>query len=170
VICLAPAFFVFIGLRAASDQFVSPGVAGKLARDIGLGNDGGNTVLLTDGPVLELGDLCYKNWTTAVVSFYFAGRRQCIRTRSMHVMMWVDLGVTCYCHCCCVVLSMLMCCCHSLSSIRYCVILYVHKCIIVCTAVSSRSPIFNRIESTDSRCRYRQCVQSACHTLSDLWW
>jgi len=77
VICLAPVFFVFIGLRAASDQFVSPGIAGNLARDIGLGDDGGNAVLLIDGPVSELGDLCCKNWTTAVVSFYLAGRRQC---------------------------------------------------------------------------------------------
>jgi len=29
-----------IGLRTASDQFVSPLVAGGLAKDIGLGNDG----------------------------------------------------------------------------------------------------------------------------------
>jgi len=55
VICLAPVFF--IGLRAASGQFVSPGVAGNLSRDIGLENDGGNAVLLVDGPVSELGDL-----------------------------------------------------------------------------------------------------------------
>jgi len=74
VICLVPVFFVFIGLRAASDQFFSPRVAGNLARDIGLGNDGGYAVLLIDGPVSEFGDLCYKNWTTAVVSFYLAGR------------------------------------------------------------------------------------------------
>jgi len=73
VICLAPVFFVFIGLRAASDQFVSPRVAGNLARDIGLGNDGGNAVLLIDIPVSALGDLCYKNRSTAVVSFYLAG-------------------------------------------------------------------------------------------------
>jgi len=95
VICLAPVFFVFIRLRAASDQFVSPGVGGHLARDIGLRNDDGNAVLSLDGPVSQLGDLCCKNWTTAVVSFYMAGRRQCIRTRSMHGLMWVDLGVTC---------------------------------------------------------------------------
>jgi len=49
VICLAPVFFVF--MRTASDQFVSPGVAGNLAKDIGLGNDGGNAFLLIDGPV-----------------------------------------------------------------------------------------------------------------------
>jgi len=40
VICLATVVFVFIGLRAASGQFVSPRVAINLARDIGLGNDG----------------------------------------------------------------------------------------------------------------------------------
>jgi len=45
------------------------GVTGNLAIDIGLGDDGGNTVLLIDGPVSELGDLCCKNWTTSVVSF-----------------------------------------------------------------------------------------------------
>jgi len=73
VIRLATVVFVFVGLRAASDQFVSPRVAGNSARDIGLGNDGGNAVLLIDGPVSELGDLCYKNWTTAVVSVYLAG-------------------------------------------------------------------------------------------------
>jgi len=84
VICLAPVFFVFVGLRAASDQFVSPGIAGNLARDIGLGNDGRNAVLLIDAPVAELGDLCCKNCTTAVVSFYLAGRRQCIRTQSIN--------------------------------------------------------------------------------------
>jgi len=95
VICLAPVFFVFIGLRTASDQFVSPGVAGNLARDIGLGDDGGNAVLLIDGAVSELGDLCCKNWTTVVVRLYLAGRRQCIRTRSMHRLMWFDLRVTC---------------------------------------------------------------------------
>jgi len=71
VICLAPVFFVSIGLQAVSDQFVSPGVAGNLARDIGLGNDGGNAVLLIDGPVSELGDLCCKNWTTAGCEFLF---------------------------------------------------------------------------------------------------
>jgi len=92
VICLAPVFFVFIGLRAASDQFVTPHFAGNVA----LETMGGNFVLLLDGPVSESGDLCYKNWTTAVVSFYLAGRRQCIRTYSMHVLMWVDLGVTCH--------------------------------------------------------------------------
>jgi len=96
VICLAPVFFVFIGLRAASDQFVSPGVAGNLTRDVSLVNDGGNAVLLIDGPVSEVSDLCCKNWTTAVVSFYLAGRRQCIRTRSMYGLMWFDLGVTCH--------------------------------------------------------------------------
>jgi len=85
-------FFVFLGLRAASGQFVSPRFAGNLA----LETISGNAVLLIDGPVLEFGDLCYKNWTTAVVSFYLAGRRQCIRTRSMHGLMWVDLGVTCH--------------------------------------------------------------------------
>jgi len=93
VICLAPVFFVFIGLQAASDQFVSPGVAGNLARDNGLGDDGGNAVLFLDGP--EIGDLCCKNWTTAVVSFYLSGRRQCNRTRCRHGLMWFDLGVTC---------------------------------------------------------------------------
>jgi len=56
VICLAPVFFVFIGLRAASDQFASPGVVGNLARDIGLGDDGRSAVLLIDGSVSELGD------------------------------------------------------------------------------------------------------------------
>jgi len=80
--------FVFIGLRAASDQFVSPSVARNLARDIGLENDDGNTVVLIDGPVSELGDLCCENWTT--------GRRQCIRTGSMHGLMWFDLVVTCH--------------------------------------------------------------------------
>jgi len=98
VTCLAPVFFVFIGLRAASDQFVSPGVAGHriLVRDIGLGDDGGNAVLLIDRSVSELGDLCCKNWTTVVVSFYLARRRQGIRSRSMHGLMWFDLGVTCH--------------------------------------------------------------------------
>jgi len=57
VICLAPVIFVVIGLRAASDQFV----AGGLVKDIGLGNDGGNAVILIDGPVSEFGDLWYKN-------------------------------------------------------------------------------------------------------------
>jgi len=74
VICLAHVIFVVIGLRAVSDQFISPLVAGALAKDIGLGNDGGNSVLLIDGPVSEFGDLSYKNWTTAVMSFYLAGR------------------------------------------------------------------------------------------------
>jgi len=69
VICLAPVIFVAIGLRAVSDQFVSPLVAGGLAKDIG-----GNAVLLIDGPVAEFSDLCYTNWKTAVVSFYLAGR------------------------------------------------------------------------------------------------
>jgi len=57
---------------------------------------GGNVVLLIDGPVSELGNPCCKQWTTAVVSFYLARRRQCIRTHSMHVLMWVNLGVTCH--------------------------------------------------------------------------
>jgi len=57
---------------------------------------GGNAVLLIDGPFSELGDPCCKKWTTAVVSLYLTGRRQCIRTHSMHVLMWVDLGVTCH--------------------------------------------------------------------------
>jgi len=48
VICLAPVIFVVIGLRAVSDQFVSPLVAGVLVKDIGLGNDGGNAVLLIE--------------------------------------------------------------------------------------------------------------------------
>jgi len=97
VICLAPVIFVVIGLRAVSDQFVSPLVAGGLAKDIGLGNDGGNAVLLIDGPVSEFGDLWYKNWTTAVVSFYLAGRLCSASVLdSMHVRMWVDLGVTYY--------------------------------------------------------------------------
>jgi len=86
--------FCLIGLQAVSDQFVSPLVAGGLAMDIGLGNDGGNAVLLIDGPVLEFGDLWYKNWTTAVVSFYLAGRCSASVLYSMHVLMWVDLGVT----------------------------------------------------------------------------
>jgi len=79
VICLAHVFIVFLGQCAASDQFVSPRVAGNLTLEM----MGGNDVLLIAGPVSELGDLCYKNWTTAVVSFYLAGRRQCIRTRSI---------------------------------------------------------------------------------------
>jgi len=40
VICLANVVFVFVGLLAASGQFVSPRVAGNLARDIGLGSVG----------------------------------------------------------------------------------------------------------------------------------
>jgi len=33
-----------------------------------------------------------------IPNFYLAGRRQCIRTHSMYVLMWVDLGVTCHRH------------------------------------------------------------------------
>jgi len=86
--------FCLTGLRAVSDQFVSPLVAGGLAKDIGLGNDGGNAVLLIDGPVSEFGDLYYTNWTTAIVSFYLAGRCSASVLYSMRVLMWVDLGVT----------------------------------------------------------------------------
>jgi len=51
VICLAPVFFVFIKLRAASDQFVSLEIwQGTLA----LETMGGNAVLLIDGPVSEV--------------------------------------------------------------------------------------------------------------------
>jgi len=93
VIYLAPVFWF------ASCKWpvrLAPRVAGNLARDIGLGNDGGNAVLLLGGPVSKLGDLCYKNWTTAVVSFYLTGWLQCMRTCSIHMLMWVDLGVTCH--------------------------------------------------------------------------
>jgi len=58
---------------------------------------GGNAVLLIDGPVSELGDPCCKNWTTADMSFHLTGRRQCILyAHSMHVLIWVDVGVTCH--------------------------------------------------------------------------
>jgi len=53
---------------------------------------GGNDILLINGPVSVLGDPCYKNWTTAVVSFYSFGLLQCLRTHSVYVLVY---GVTC---------------------------------------------------------------------------
>jgi len=91
VICLVPVFFVFIGLRAVSDQFVSPHVAGNSARDIGLGNDGGNAVLLIDGPVSDLGDL-YK-LDNCCREFLF-GWMTTVHPYSLYAR--VDLGVTCH--------------------------------------------------------------------------
>jgi len=96
VICLATVVYVFIGLLAASDQVVSSRYVsleiwqGTLA----LETLGRNDVLLINGLVSELGDPCCKNWTTAVVSFYLAGR-QCLRTHSIHVLKRLINGVTC---------------------------------------------------------------------------
>jgi len=86
VICLVS---VFVGLLSASGQFVSPRVAGNLARDLALEALGGNAVLIIYRPISEFGDPCCKKfdnccceflfgWTTTVLTYSFYTRANAV--------------------------------------------------------------------------------------------